>query len=167
MFACGGRGSRRGRRRGTGGNGQPPPQDFSEDQSNVPVHDPRYSSAYVNPNQPQGRGTPSQPLGIQATGADFFIMYGRYMPLNPKLSSMIYAGNQQLLPTLPPQPENVDIKNAREEHIDTARNKGEEPTDIALFSDTHQSRDPKTKGKWVDAKSQRKAVLRPGRLSLF
>jgi len=32
------------------------------------------------------------------------------------------------------------------------------PTDIVLFSDTHQSRDPKTKGKWMDDKSQRKAV---------
>jgi len=118
MSARGGRGSRRGRGRCTGGNGQPPPQDFSEDQSNVPVHDPRYSSAYVNPNQPQGRGTPSQPLGIQATGADFFSTYGRYMPLNPELLSMIYAGNQQLLPTPPPQPQNVDNENSRDGHTD-------------------------------------------------
>ncbi|KAJ8439597.1 hypothetical protein Cgig2_024184 [Carnegiea gigantea] len=196
MSARGGRGSRRGRGRGTGGNGQPPPQDFSEDQSNVPVHDPR--------------------------------MYGRYLPLNPELLSMICAGNQQLLPTPPPPPQNVDIENAREKHTNvdegggsnnrnikrciepdgdsyatlqkywetpefqklseqnrknrssnldgdgpskhscgarpmsawrrrlTARNKSEEPTDIALFSDTHQIRDPKTKGKWVDGKSQRK-----------
>ncbi|KAJ8425571.1 hypothetical protein Cgig2_013917 [Carnegiea gigantea] len=103
-------------------------------------------------------GTPSQPLGIQATGADFFSTYGRYKPLNPELLSMIYAGNQQQLPTLPPQPQNVDIENAREEHTDTSQNKGEEPTDIVLFSDTHQSRDPKTKGKWVDGKSQRKVA---------
>ncbi|KAJ8420322.1 hypothetical protein Cgig2_021410 [Carnegiea gigantea] len=71
MSTRGGRGNRRGRGRGTGGDGQPPPRDFSEDQSNVPVHDPQYSFAYVNPNQPQGRGTPSQPLGIQATATRF------------------------------------------------------------------------------------------------
>ncbi|KAJ8425572.1 hypothetical protein Cgig2_013918 [Carnegiea gigantea] len=141
MSARGGRGSRRGCGRGSSGDGQPSPQDFSADQSNVPS---------------QGRGTPSQALGIQATGANFFSTYGRYIPLNSELSSMIYAGNQQQLPTPPPQPQNVDIENAREEHTDTSQNKGEEPTDIVLFSDTHQSRDPKTKGKWVDGKSQRK-----------
>ncbi|KAJ8423363.1 hypothetical protein Cgig2_026781 [Carnegiea gigantea] len=69
MSARGGRGNRRGRRRGSGGDGQPPPQDFSKDQSNVPVHDLWYSFAYFNPNQLQGRGTPSQPLGIQAADA--------------------------------------------------------------------------------------------------
>ncbi|KAJ8420850.1 LOW QUALITY PROTEIN: hypothetical protein Cgig2_021430 [Carnegiea gigantea] len=134
ISARGGRGSRRGRGRGTGGNGQPPPQDFSEDQSNVPVRDPRYSSAYVNPNQPQGRGTPSQPLGIQATGADFFSTINVYTNDVKQESNVIYSFRAK-----------------------TAQNKGEEPTDIALFSDTHQSRDPKTKGKWVDGKSQRKA----------
>ncbi|KAJ8423508.1 hypothetical protein Cgig2_023092 [Carnegiea gigantea] len=40
----------------------------------------------------------------------------------------------------------------------TAQNKGEEPTDIILLSETHQSCDPKTKGKWVDGKSQQKAI---------
>ncbi|KAJ8421754.1 LOW QUALITY PROTEIN: hypothetical protein Cgig2_022990 [Carnegiea gigantea] len=115
MSARGGRGSRRGRGRGSGGDGQPPPQHFLEGQSNVPIHDPWYSFTYFNPNQ---LGTPSQPLGIQATGADFFSTYGWYMPLNAKVSSMIYTGNQQQLPTPPPQPQNVDIENAREEHTD-------------------------------------------------
>lgn len=38
--------------------------------------------------------------------------------MNPKLLSMIFAGNQQLLPTPPPQPQNVVIENAREERTD-------------------------------------------------
>ncbi|KAJ8443706.1 hypothetical protein Cgig2_032329 [Carnegiea gigantea] len=121
MSTRGGRGNRRGRGRGTGGDGQPPPRDFSEDQSNVPVHDPQYSFAYVNPNQPQGRGTPSQPLGIQATGCCLL------------------------------------VQQAHIQNCETAQNKGEEPTDIVLFSNTHQSGDPMTKGKWVDGKSQQKA----------
>ncbi|KAJ8421116.1 hypothetical protein Cgig2_026119 [Carnegiea gigantea] len=124
MFACGGgRGDRReGRGKGSGGDGQPPPQNLLEDQSNVPVHNPRYEFTYFNPNQPQGRGAPSQPWGTQAT------------------ESHINTNSES------------DIKCA-----EIGQNKGEEPTDIVLFSDTHQSRDPKTKGKWVDGKSQRKA----------
>ncbi|KAJ8423509.1 hypothetical protein Cgig2_023093 [Carnegiea gigantea] len=100
-----------GRGRGSGGDGQPPPQDFLEDQS-------MSLFAYFNPNQPQGRGTPFQPLGFQATGTDFFSTYGWYMSLNPELLSMIYACNQQQLPTSIPQPQYVDIENVREEHID-------------------------------------------------